>query len=92
MRGKGTASKHVSFFSTVGIPRVNKASPSSRNELQSLHIFRNPTPETDPLLGISWTPVTKTELHYLNIDKGLTMQKDLAKDRVAFWEELQSTL
>jgi hypothetical protein len=57
-----------------------------------LHIFRNPTPEPDPSLGVTWIPVTKTELNYLNIDKELTMQKDLAKDRVAFWEELQSSL
>ncbi|XP_021912901.1 esterase E4-like isoform X2 [Zootermopsis nevadensis] len=52
----------------------------------------NPTPKIDPLLGVTWTPVTKGELNYLNIDKELTMQKDIAKDRVAFWEELQSFL
>jgi len=57
-----------------------------------LHIFRNPTPEFDPLLGVIWSPVTKDGLRYLNIDKELTMQNDLAKDRVAFWEELQSSL
>jgi hypothetical protein len=57
------------------------------------HIFfRNPTPEPDPSLGVTWIPVTKTELNYLNIDKELSMQKDLAKDRVAFWEELESSL
>ncbi|PNF42151.1 Esterase E4 [Cryptotermes secundus] len=52
----------------------------------------NPTPGPDPSLGVTWIPVTETELNYLNIDKELTMQKDLAKDRVAFWEELQSSL
>ncbi|XP_069675635.1 carboxylic ester hydrolase-like isoform X1 [Periplaneta americana] len=52
----------------------------------------NPTPERDPLVDVIWNPVTKSELHYLNIDKDLSMQKDLAKDRVAFWEDLQSSL
>lgn len=52
----------------------------------------NPTPKFDPLLGVIWSPVTKDGLRYLNIDKELTMQNDLAKDRVAFWEELQSSL
>jgi len=43
------------------------------------------------MLGVTWTPVTKTEHNYLNIDTELTMQRDLAKDRVAFWEELLSS-
>jgi hypothetical protein len=60
--------------------------------LQLLNVFRNPTPKFDPLLGVIWSPVTKDGLRYLNIDKELTMQNDLAKDRVAFWEELQSSL
>jgi len=60
--------------------------------LPLLHIFRNPTPKFDPLLGVIWNPVTKDGLRYLNIDKELTMQKDLLKDRMAFWEELKSSL
>jgi hypothetical protein len=80
------------ILTIISNPSVNTASSSSQNELQSLHFFRNPTPDIDPLLGVTWTPVTKTELNYLNIDKELTMQKDLAKDRVAFWEELESSL
>jgi len=60
--------------------------------LPLLHIFRNPTPKFDPLLGVIWSPVTKGELRYLNIDKDLTMQKDLLKDRMAFWDKLKSSL
>jgi hypothetical protein len=71
---------------------VDTASSDNWNAFQLLHVFRNPTPEPDPSLGVTWTPVTKTDLNYLNIDRNLTMQKDLAKDRVAFWEELQSSL
>jgi hypothetical protein len=75
---------HYYFFVTFVIHR--------QTLLQLLHIFRNPTPKFDPLLGVIWSPVTKDGLRYLNIDKELTMQNDLAKDRVAFWEELQSSL
>ena len=53
---------------------------------------RNPTPIQDPLLNVTWYPVTENEMNYLDIDKELTMKKDLAKERIAFWEELQSTL
>jgi hypothetical protein len=82
---KGAAQSHL-FVS------ADKASSDTWRDPQLLHVFRNPTPRSDPSLGMIWTPVTKTEQHYLNIDKELTMQKDLAKDRMAFWEQLQSFL
>jgi hypothetical protein len=48
--------------------------------------YRNPTPVDDKLLGVTWNPVTKTELNYLNIDKELTMQKDFMKENMDFWD------
>ena len=80
------------FYETVIISLSHLSFINNQTVLQLLHIFRNPTPKFDPLLGVIWSPVTKDGLRYLNIDKELTMQNDLAKDRVAFWEELQSSL
>jgi len=48
----------------------------------------NPTPEPDSLLGVTWSPVTKAELNYLNIDKELTMHRDLMKENMDFWGEI----
>jgi competence transcription factor ComK len=55
-----------------------------------LHILssRNPTPEEDSSLEVTWNPVTKTEFTYLNIDKELTVQKDLMKENMDFWDEV----
>jgi hypothetical protein len=50
--------------------------------------FRNPTPKADPLLGVTWTPTTTPELNYLNIDTKLSMETDLLKARMDFWEEM----
>ncbi|PSN44740.1 hypothetical protein C0J52_10745, partial [Blattella germanica] len=52
----------------------------------------NPTPTNDPLLNVTWDPVTESDFNYLDIDKELVMKKDLAKERIAFWEELKSSL
>jgi hypothetical protein len=51
-------------------------------------LYSNPTPVADKSLGVSWSPVTKTELNYLNIDKELTMHKDLMKENMAFWDNI----
>lgn len=48
----------------------------------------NPTPEPDSLLEVTWSPVTKTELNYLNIDRELTMHKDLMKENMDFWDKI----
>jgi hypothetical protein len=50
--------------------------------------FRNPTPLQDPLLEVIWSPATKSELSYLNIDKELTMRRDLRTENVKFWEQM----
>jgi len=51
--------------------------------------YRNPTPTAEPLLGVTWTPVTGLQISYLNIDKSLSMETDLTKARVEFWEKLR---
>ncbi|KAJ4435645.1 hypothetical protein ANN_18261 [Periplaneta americana] len=49
----------------------------------------NPTPETDPLLqNVAWKPLTKTEFPYLDIDTNLTLQHDLLKKAMNFWDQL----
>jgi carboxylesterase type B len=48
----------------------------------------NPTPRPEPLLGVTWTPVTGSQLSYLNIDKSLSMETNLTKTRMEFWEEM----
>ncbi|CAG4952865.1 unnamed protein product [Parnassius apollo] len=48
--------------------------------------YGDPTPETSDLLPVKWTPVEKDVLHYLDIDKELTMKRRPFHDRMAFWD------
>nr|AJP62546.1 carboxylesterase [Oxya chinensis] len=50
----------------------------------------NPTPgPEDPLLSVTWSPFKKDNRCYLNITKdGLSLQKDLLKERMDFWDKL----
>lgn len=48
----------------------------------------NPTPIADKSLGVTWSPITKTELNYLNIDKELIMHRDLMKENMNFWDNV----
>jgi len=50
--------------------------------------FSNPTPAEDPLLNVTWAPYTAENPAYLNIDKELSLQQDLNKYRLQFWEDL----
>jgi hypothetical protein len=43
--------------------------------------------ELNSILDIKWEPVTKRDLVYLDINKELSMQHDLLKDRAAVWDE-----
>jgi carboxylesterase type B len=52
----------------------------------------NPTPQPDSFLGVTWSPVTKTELNYLNIEKKLTMHRDLMKENMDFWDKILVSL
>ncbi|KAJ9581582.1 hypothetical protein L9F63_023241, partial [Diploptera punctata] len=51
----------------------------------------NPTPENDPDLGITWNPISKTDFSYLNIDTDLTVQNNVNKESLAFWEDIFAT-
>jgi hypothetical protein len=51
-------------------------------------LYRNPTPVADKLLGVTWSPVTNMDFNYLNIDKELTMHKDLMKENMNFWDNI----
>ncbi|XP_047106313.1 juvenile hormone esterase-like [Schistocerca piceifrons] len=50
----------------------------------------NPTPDPeDPILSVTWTPFKKDNLSYLNMTKdGLSVEKDLIKERMDFWDKL----
>ncbi|CAG2055701.1 unnamed protein product [Timema podura] len=39
-------------------------------------------------LDVKWSPYTKLDHFFMNIDTKLSLQKDLNKDRMAFWEQL----
>jgi len=40
------------------------------------------------MLDVIWSPVTTSELTYLNIDKELTMRCGLRTENVNFWEQI----
>ncbi|CAK1554317.1 unnamed protein product [Leptosia nina] len=46
----------------------------------------NPTPEASDLLPIAWPKATKDTLHYLKIDKEMTIGARAFSDRMAFWD------
>lgn len=52
----------------------------------------NPTPAEDPLLNVTWAAYTPDEPTYLNIDQELSLQYDLNKDRLQFWEDLYKSV
>jgi hypothetical protein len=39
-------------------------------------------------VGVKWSPSTRTEHVYLNIDRELQMRRDLFKERMQFWEDM----
>nr|CAD7463741.1 unnamed protein product [Timema tahoe] len=47
----------------------------------------NPSPGE----GISWLPATNDTRYYLQIDTDLSLQQDLLKDRMAFWDQIYTT-
>jgi hypothetical protein len=49
---------------------------------------RDPTPQPDTLLKVKWEPATSTDHMYLNINAELSMQRDLLKERMRFWEDM----
>jgi carboxylesterase type B len=53
---------------------------------------RNPTPAEDPLLNVTWPSYTTDEPIYLNIDDELSLEYDLNKERLQFWEDLYKSV
>lgn len=52
-------------------------------------IFRNPTPNEDDLLSITWDPVeNKERLNYLSIGSELTKGRNPFHERMKFWDAL----
>ncbi|XP_059046858.1 juvenile hormone esterase-like [Achroia grisella] len=50
----------------------------------------NPTPEENHLLSVTWLPVTKDNLYYLNLGTELSLDTNLNKDKMDFWDDLYS--
>ncbi|CAB3257415.1 unnamed protein product [Arctia plantaginis] len=50
--------------------------------------FGNPTPDKDYNLPITWQPVDKDNAYYLNIGSELTLQTDVDKEKMDFWDDL----
>ncbi|CAB3233611.1 unnamed protein product [Arctia plantaginis] len=50
--------------------------------------FGNPTPDKDYYLPITWQPVDKDNAYYLNIGSELTLQTDVDKEKMDFWDDL----
>ncbi|CAK1592678.1 unnamed protein product [Parnassius mnemosyne] len=48
--------------------------------------YGDPTPDTSELLPVKWSPVEKDVLHYLDIDRELTMKRRPFHNRMAFWD------
>lgn len=82
---------HLNSYSSAG-PCVTLSSKLSKSYLKLkliyILLYRNPTPVADELLGVTWSPVVSNELNYLNIDSELTMNKDLMKENINFWDNI----
>ncbi|XP_059061157.1 acetylcholinesterase-like [Achroia grisella] len=48
--------------------------------------YGDPTPDTTELLPIKWTPLTKDNYYYLNIDLELSVKSRPLHARIAFWD------
>ncbi|XP_049883738.1 juvenile hormone esterase-like isoform X2 [Pectinophora gossypiella] len=50
----------------------------------------NPTPEESHYLTVTWQPVTKDNLYYLNLSNELSLGTNPDKEKMAFWDSLYS--
>ncbi|CAH2091786.1 unnamed protein product [Euphydryas editha] len=48
--------------------------------------FGNPTPETNQLLPVTWSPVIENTRPYLVIDSDIRLEYRINNDRMAFWD------
>lgn len=62
--------------------------------LSIFYNFRNPTPNLDPVIGVSWPTVANTgdgNITYLIIDSNLTIAQNPKMVEMNFWENLYTT-
>lgn len=52
--------------------------------------YRNPTPEENHYLTVTWLPVTKDNLYYLNLGQELSIETNPDKEKMEFWDDLYS--
>nr|CAD7397374.1 unnamed protein product [Timema poppensis] len=79
-------------------PGLHDTLEEDSTEMKVLHQFvkmwtnfaktGNPSKEMD----VTWAPATQTKRHYLRIDANLTLQQDLEKQRMVFWDEIYLNL
>ncbi|PZC70779.1 hypothetical protein B5X24_HaOG200161 [Helicoverpa armigera] len=50
----------------------------------------NPTPDENHYLTVTWLPVTKDNLYYLNLGQELSLATNPDKEKMEFWDELYS--
>ncbi|XP_061727966.1 juvenile hormone esterase-like isoform X2 [Cydia pomonella] len=50
----------------------------------------NPTPDENHYITVTWQPVTKDNLYYLNLSNELSLNTSPDKERMALWEDLYS--
>ncbi|KAM3955591.1 LOW QUALITY PROTEIN: alpha-esterase 48 [Aphomia sociella] len=50
----------------------------------------NPTPDENHYLTVTWLPVTKDNLYYLNLGSELSLGTNLNKEKMDFWDDLYS--
>nr|CAD7193843.1 unnamed protein product [Timema douglasi] len=67
-------------------PGLHDTLEEDSTEVKVLH--QNPSKEMD----VTWAPATQTKRHYLRIDANLTLQQDLEKQRMVFWDEIYLNL
>lgn len=55
-----------------------------------MHLLRNPTPDENHYLNVTWLPVTKDNQYYLNLGPELSLESNPDKEKMDFWDELYS--
>ncbi|XP_013190276.2 carboxylic ester hydrolase [Amyelois transitella] len=80
-------------FQNMGTSNINLDSLVTSNKMIKMWTnfakYGHPTPEEDPLLQVTWSPVENNErLNYINIGYDLTVGRNPFYDRMKFWDEI----
>lgn len=57
---------------------------------KSFFYYRNPTPEENHYITVTWLPVTNDNFYYLNLGNELSLGSNPDKEKMEFWDELYS--